>query len=113
MTNKDSGNQGEDAVSGYLTLHGYQIVDRNWKTRWCEIDIIAQKAGCIYFVESKRRLNSSFGDGLDYITKKKLSQMKFAAEFWLSKHDWRGECCLAAAGVSNTDSVEFVVVSET
>lgn len=80
------GRQAETAAANYLVRQGYDIVDRNWRTRWCEIDIIAMKSGVLYFVEVKYRRTSQQGNGLDYITNQKLGQMHFAAEFWLAKH---------------------------
>lgn len=80
------GNRAETAAAEYLTRHGYVILERNWRTRWCEIDIIAKKSGVLYFVEVKYRRSHAQGSGLDYITNQKLGQMHFAAEFWLARH---------------------------
>lgn len=74
----------------------------NWRTRYCEIDIIAVKKHTIYFVEVKYRETSNQGTGLDYITQKKLSSMSFAAEIWVATHNWPGEYCLSAIEVSGT-----------
>lgn len=99
MSTKDIGNRGEEIASIYLANKGYAIVERNWKTRWCEIDIIAQKDDCIYFVEVKYRTSSDYGDALSYITPKKVQQMKFAAELWMQSHRYDGDCQLAALAV--------------
>ena len=109
MTTTAIGKRGEDLTRQWLLHNNFTIVERNWKTRWCEIDIIAEKQGIIYFVEVKFRKNSSFGDGFDYITAKKQQQMQFAAEFWLKQHNYGGECQLAAASIDGTtDAVEFL-----
>jgi len=80
------GRRAETAAATYLVRQGYTIVERNWRTRWCEIDIIARKASVLYFVEVKYRRTNRQGSGLDYITNQKLGQMHFAAEFWLVSH---------------------------
>ena len=49
------GNIGEDAVCGFLLRHGYEIIKRNFTVRGGEIDIIAEKADIIAFVEVKTR----------------------------------------------------------
>lgn len=77
------GRRGEDAASEYLARQGYTIIDRNWKTKWCEIDIIALKDSRMYFVEVKYRRTQLQGGGVAAITSRKKRQMKFAAEFWL------------------------------
>ena len=52
---RKSGNIGEDAVCGFLVRHGYEIIKRNFTVRGGEIDIIAEKADIIAFVEVKTR----------------------------------------------------------
>ena len=86
VTAKRRGDMGEDAAAAYLEAQGFRIVERNWKTKWCEVDIVAEKEGRIYFVEVKYRKRADQGGGIAAITPRKLRQMKFAAELWLSKH---------------------------
>ena len=57
------------------------------------------KKDVVYFIEVKYRKNDAFGSGIEYVTPKKLKQMKFAAEMWLSSNNWTGESTLAAAEV--------------
>lgn len=79
------GNKAEVAVSDWLVKNGFKIVERNWKTRYCEIDIIAQKNDETYFIEVKYRASAEQGGGLAAITSKKLAQMRFAAELYMSR----------------------------
>ena len=53
---RKAGNIGEDAVCGFLVRHGYEIIKRNFTVRGGEIDIIAEKADIIAFVEVKTLL---------------------------------------------------------
>jgi uncharacterized protein (TIGR00252 family) len=99
MTNFAHGRAAEDTVSAYLEREGYEIISRNWRTRWCEIDIVAKKKKVIYFVEVKYRKTDTQGSGLDYVTPKKLQQMRFATEFWVQDNNWRGDYRLAAIEV--------------
>jgi Holliday junction resolvase-like predicted endonuclease len=109
MKHNDSGRDGEKAVEEYLVSSGFNIVDRNWKTKQCEIDVIAKKDKCIYFVEVKYRSNNDQGDGFEYITPAKLRQMSFAADYWVAQNKWEGEYCLSGASVSGDDyAVEFI-----
>lgn len=107
MKTTDIGKRGEDRASTYLKEHGYEIVERNWRTRYCEIDIVALKNKTIHFVEVKSRETSAYGDGFDYITPKKQQQMKFAAEMWIQAHDWEGAVCLSAMSIT-ADEIEFI-----
>jgi uncharacterized protein (TIGR00252 family) len=100
MTTKAIGDVAEQLVEQDLIRGGYEIIDRNWRTRYCEIDIVAKKDNCVYFVEVKYRKNSHYGNGFEAITAKKLQQMTFAAEMWVSAHSWSGDYVLMAASVS-------------
>jgi len=53
--NLSSGRIGEDIAALFLQLKGYRIVDRNVRTRASELDIVAERAGCLVFVEVKLR----------------------------------------------------------
>jgi len=94
--NIDAGKRGEDAAAKHLEGLGHRIVARNWKTKWCEIDIVSQLDGVLYFVEVKYRRT---GGGLDAITPAKQKQMRFAAEMYLKDYP---DCSarLAAIAVS-------------
>lgn len=95
-----SGRAAEDAAAAFFTKNGFRVIDRNWRSRWCEIDIIATKNKTVYFIEVKYRASNAWGSGLEYITPRKLQQMNFAAQLWLSQQSKGEECCLAAVAVS-------------
>lgn len=102
-TNYQTGHDAEKSAAKYLETLGYKIVQLNWKTRYCEIDVVAERGGTVYFVEVKYRKSGLFGDGLDYITPKKLKQMKFAAAFWVQTNKWDGDYHLAALSITAGD----------
>ncbi len=106
-TTKRIGDDGESRASHFLQTHGFEIIDRNWKTRYCEIDIIAKQNEVVYFVEVKTRKTDTYGTGLDYITPKKLEQMRFAAEMWVQANKWQGDYQLAAIGITG-DDISFI-----
>ena len=109
MKHNDDGRQAETAVAAYLENAGYRIVDTNWKTKWCEIDIVAEKENRMHFVEVKYRTSDEQGSGFEYITPSKLRQMGFAADLWVAKNRWNGEYVLSAAEVSGPNfEVEFL-----
>ena len=103
MTTFDTGRQAEAAAAEYLKKHGFAVVAQNWRTKWCEIDVIAQKDKAVYFCEVKYRLTDRQGGGLDYITPQKLAQMRLAAEGWVHLSGWKGEYQLAAIEVSGPE----------
>jgi ribonuclease HII len=105
---KARGNRGESAVCKYLEESGHEIVARNWKNKYCEIDVISRFNGILCFTEVKYR---RAGGGLDAIDKKKLAQMRFAAELYLNKNGG-GSAILAAAEVAgdNYEVTDFLVL---
>lgn len=111
MKTTEQGLKAEAAVADLLTQQGFEIIDRNWRTKVCEIDLIAQKDKNIYFVEVKYRRNNYQGDGFEYITSQKLRKMTFAAEVWRNKYGWQGDFRLAAASVSG-NSCETIMLVE-
>jgi ribonuclease HII len=105
-----TGQLAETAAADHLSSLGFRILERNWKTKWCEIDIIAERDNRIHFVEVKYRKNYRQGTGIDYVTRAKHKQMKFAAELWLSSRDNFDSAALSAIGLSGQPIVvdEFI-----
>lgn len=85
-TTRDIGNAGEQAAADWLTADRHEIIARNWRTRYCEIDIVSMKDDVLWFIEVKYRKNDDFGGGLGAITAKKQRQMRFAAEIFIAKN---------------------------
>ncbi len=108
MSTTKTGREAESLVAEWLKKQGHKIVSMNWRTRWCEIDIVSKHKNCIYFTEVKYRSSSDWGSGLDYITPKKLKQMHFAAEFWLTENNWTKDSLLQAAEVDTEGQINLV-----
>lgn len=86
---RDIGNQGEDSAAAYLASKDFKVLERNWKIKAGEIDIIAEKDGVIYFVEVKYRKNHTQGGGMAAITATKLKHMDRAARLWMQRFGHR------------------------
>ena len=112
MTTRQIGDKGEQAAADWLAADGHEIVARNWRTRYCEIDIVSVKGEVLYFTEVKYRKNDDFGDGLAAITAKKQRQMRFAAELFLAgRPEYGGMAAkLLAASVSGDPPAVQAVV---
>ena len=103
VTNYAVGHTAERHAADYLVRQGYELLVLNWRTKRCEIDIIACRSDTVYFVEVKYRARDQQGNGFDYITSRKLQQMAFAAEIWMQQSAWKGEYQLAAIELSGPD----------
>ena len=81
-----TGNKAEEKVAEYLVGLGHEIVARNFKTKTCEIDIVSEFDGTLYFTEVKYRKSDYAGGGLAAITAGKTKRMKFAVGVFLKCH---------------------------
>lgn len=80
------GNQAETLACEYLLAKKYKIIERNYKDRFCEIDIVASHKDTIAFVEVKYRSRVDFGGAIGSITPDKLKRMHNSAEYWLVRN---------------------------
>lgn len=70
----------------YLLGNGYKILERNFRNRSGEIDLIAKKDGVIRFVEVKYRTTSDFGSPLEAVDARKQNQIRKVAMYYLMKN---------------------------
>jgi len=107
VSTKHIGDAAEEAVANYLMTTGHEIVARNWKTKFCEIDIVSQQGDTTYFTEVKYRKTNTAGGGAAAITPKKVRQMTFAAELYSVSRQSTANLRLAAASVKDNNLIEF------
>jgi putative endonuclease len=110
MRTSSVGRQAEAAVADFLMENGYKILDRNWKTAVCEIDVVAKKEGSVYFIEVKYRSSPAQGSGFEYVGPQKQRKMDFAARVWCQNNDYYGDCQLLAAEVSGLDFKDIEII---
>ncbi len=79
LLKKMLGQEGEDQAAKYLVKLGYKILERNYRTRAGEIDLIALHGGNVVFVEVKTRTNESYGAPELAVTPQKQRRMIKAA----------------------------------
>lgn len=80
------GRQGEDEAAKYLQHLGYKIIDKNFRSKTGEIDIIALDRNMLVFVEVKTRTSTFWGDPAEAIKQKKLHSIINTAHFYLLTH---------------------------
>ena len=86
---KDIGRLGEQIATSYLQDLGYLVIDRNFTTHWGELDIIARKGKCIYFVEVKTKVTDKKGKPYEAVTYRKLQTLKRVINLYLLKNDFK------------------------
>ena len=80
---REFGLQSEDCAVLFLKKKGYVILERNYRTRFAEIDIIAQQGGFLVFIEVKARKNNKKGFPKEAVGFSKQKKISLAAEYYL------------------------------
>lgn len=106
-TTKEIGDDGEEKIAKFLIKNGHEIIFRNYKTKYYEIDIISKKENTIYFTEVKTRKNRSHGSPAEMIDKKKLEKMEFAAEMFMKN---KKEKYLLAVGTVEGEKLDWFIL---
>ena len=90
---KQLGRWGESVAAQQLESQGFQIVERNWRCRQGEIDLVAQEADMLVFVEVKTRRGRGMGTPEEGLTPRKSRKLLKLGQLYLSQHDldvdWR------------------------
>lgn len=85
---KASGDQGEALAGRYLEEWGYTVLDRQWRCRFGELDIVAKSPdGVLCFVEVKRRGPGSIGLPREFVDGRKQQRLRQAANLYMGFHD--------------------------
>jgi len=88
MTGSDErigvGVRGEEIAARYLERRGYRIVERRYRCRAGEIDLVAQEAGEMVFVEVKTRRGDTCGSPLEAVTRRKQNRLILLARIYLA-----------------------------
>lgn len=87
---QSSGQKGEDLAAQFLEEKGYQIVERNFRYKRAEIDMIARKGNLLVFVEVKARSSTTFGYPEDFVDEKKAALIITAADYYINAINWEG-----------------------
>lgn len=99
------GRQGEDVAAAWYEDAGYEVLDRNWRRREGEIDLIVRRGRTVAFCEVKTRSSDRFGTGAESVLEAKQRRIRRLAFRWLSE-------LTPAAGRTRVE-VRFDVVSIT
>lgn len=81
------GQSGEDIAAEFLNKKGYTILQRNYRCRHGEIDIIAKIGTTLVFIEVKTRKGAAYGSPAAAVTHKKQRQISKTALYYLAEHN--------------------------
>ena len=81
------GQRGEEQAARYLRLRGYRILERNYRCRFGEIDLIARRGRYLVFVEVKQRHDARFAEAREFVTAQKQARILAAAQQYLAANE--------------------------
>lgn len=87
LNTRSTGDWGEDLALRYLTERGYTLVERNYRTRYGEIDLILRNSATLVFIEVKLRRGREFGDPVEAVTPRKQAAVRSIAEQYLAERE--------------------------
>jgi putative endonuclease len=81
------GARGEAIAVAYLTDSGLHVLDRNWRCREGELDLVARDGDALVFCEVKARSGVGYGHPAEAVTPAKRRRIRLLAQRWLAAHD--------------------------
>jgi putative endonuclease len=79
------GRAGEDTAATWYEDHGYEVLERNWRRREGEVDLIARKGRTVAFCEVKTRTSDAFGTGAESVLPARQRRIRRLASRWLAE----------------------------
>ena len=80
------GTAGEEAVAAWYERRGYRVLDRNWRVREGELDLVLRTSSVVVFCEVKTRRGDAFGTPFEAVTRTKQQRIRTLAMRWLQEH---------------------------
>ena len=92
------GRAGEELAARYLRSRGMEILDRNWRCRLGEIDLVARDGETVVICEVKTRSTAGYEGPLAAINHRRLRRLQQLAQAWLSSHEM-AQCWVRLDGI--------------
>jgi putative endonuclease len=85
-----TGSKGENLAAEFLMRKGFEVIERNYRYKHAEIDLIVQRDNWLIFVEVKTRSSTAFGQPEEFVGSLKGRKVFEAAEEYIFANDWKG-----------------------
>ena len=112
FSTQNIGDIGEEYASKFLNKKKYKILERNYRKRYGEIDIIAENKNYIVFVEVKTRHKDSLASAADAVNRQKQIRIIKTASLYLAENETEKFCRFDVCEVYiNSDNLKLVDIN--
>lgn len=87
------GKKAESLAADFLKVNGYNIIERNYFTKFGELDIVASKENCLCFIEVRSRTSADFGLPEESLTSIKKKHLELAARYFIKAKNLKDPVC--------------------
>lgn len=102
------GGRGEALAAAWYADAGYEVLDRNWRCRVGEIDLVCRRGTTVVICEVKARTSARFGTPLEAVTTAKRRRLRRLAALWLREHPLRADVVRFDVAAVHGTTVEVV-----
>ena len=105
MNKRQTGSRYEETAAAFLTSKGYRVLERNFRCRHGEIDLICRHGRYLVFAEVKYRSGLTMGSPAEAVDARKQERIRRAAAFYLYSHGMGGDvpCRFDVVGILGSD----------
>lgn len=111
MKTKGIGDFYEEKAEVFLLKKGFLILEKNYRYKRYEIDLITKDCDVLVFVEVKFRKSSFYGQPEDFVDHKKIERLQIAAENYMLEEDWQGKIRFDIVAISKSGIEHFLDIS--
>lgn len=103
------GKKAELLAGEMLEQKGFRILERNFRYKHCEIDLIVLKDNWLVFVEVKMRSTSNFGPPEIFVNRSKRSHIRYASSHYIFSRNWNGNIRFDVVAITNKSSGQEII----
>lgn len=110
LNSKKSGELWEKTAESFLCRHGLKVLEKNYSSRFGEIDLVMEHGNTIVFVEVRYRKSKQHGDGAESVTAVKQSRISRTAGWYLANNPARAEqfCRFDVVSIASEQSAQDI-----
>jgi putative endonuclease len=98
----------EDQARAFLEARGLKLIDRNYRCRGGELDLVMRDGDCLVFVEVRYRRSARFGSAAESVTRGKQQRIALAASHYLQRNRCAAPCRFDVVAITGDGACEWL-----